>query len=323
MRHTGKTVSGNMKTLKSSSKKILATVYGKTVYMSDLDGNIYKQFASVNFKNEDFNEEIEFPKDFNKAVDDFNIRMDKRLEEKRNRLAEELREQYEERKRRVKLLRKIRNEVYEKGSCKIYTVAIENYPINETCWEPIFISLGIFTDLESAEKHYKEEYLKGEPEEGYDMCFYLSEKTIGEDVLDVTEYNELEKLIREFYDIYNGNIKEEEKKYDYESLDGDILIEWSWERYIGYARNFIALRYGREDETEADIFDGSDSVYHPYTTILLKYNDIKGLTGDEIEERIIEELCDDDWRWTSNAIYNINETLCVNLMKEIEKRRTH
>lgn len=308
-----------MKTLKSSSKKLLATVYGKTVYISDLEGNIYKQFAAVNFKNEDFNEEVQFPGNFNKSVEDFNIRMDKRLKEKRNRLAKKVREQYEERKSKVTLLRKIRNEVYETGSCKVYTVAIENYPINETC-DPYLISLEIFTDLKKAEEYYKKAYLKGEPEEGYDMYFCLSENIINEDVLDVTEYNKLEKLISDYYDIRDGNIREETKRYSYESLEGDILIEWSWERYIGYARNFRGIRYGRENETEADIFDGEDKVFHPYTTILLKYNDIKGLTEEEVNNRIIEELCKDNWCWTQSAIYNINEELGINLTEGIEKR---
>lgn len=311
-----------MKALKSRSKGMLAILNGKTVYISDLDGKIYKQFAAVNFKNEDYNENVEFPGNFNKAVEEFNIRMNKRLEEKRNRLSEEVRKQYEERKRRVTLLRKIRNEVYKKGSCKVYTVAIENYPINETS-EPYLISLGIFTDLKAAEEHYKDVYLKGEPEEGYDMYFDLSENTINEDVLDVTEYSKLEKLIREYYNIHDGNIKEDRKRYGYESLHGDILIEWNWERYIGYARNFRSIRYGREDETEADIFDGEDKVFHPYTTILLKHNDIDGLTDEEVNNRIIEELCNDKWCWTRNAIYNINEELGINLTEEIKKRRIH
>ena len=155
------------------------------------------------------------------------------------------------------------------------------------------------------------------------MYFDLSENTINEDVLDVTEYSKLEKLIREYYNIHDGNIKEDRKRYGYESLHGDILIEWNWERYIGYARNFRSIRYGREDETEADIFDGEDKVFHPYTTILLKHNDIDGLTDEEVNNRIIEELCNDKWCWTRNAIYNINEELGINLTEEIEKRRIH
>ncbi|GHT04214.1 hypothetical protein AGMMS49525_10310 [Bacteroidia bacterium] len=61
-----------MKTLKSNAQELLATVTETAVFLSNLKGEIYKQFPIEHFKSEKFTEEVEFPADFEKEKEKFN-----------------------------------------------------------------------------------------------------------------------------------------------------------------------------------------------------------------------------------------------------------
>ena len=89
-------------------------------------------------------------------------------------------------------------------------------------------------------------------------------------------------------------------EYDYKSLDGALLIVWSWEKYIGYARNFIELRLGtdREDET---LLLKEDRVYRPQVDILLTADEMEKMSSKDIENYLYNELLDNGWKWTNPA----------------------
>lgn len=87
-------------------------------------------------------------------------------------------------------------------------------------------------------------------------------------------------------------------EYDYKSLDGALLIVWSWEKYIGYARNFIELRLGtdREDET---LLLKQDKVFAQQVDILLTADEMEKMSSDDIENYLWNELLDNGWKWTN------------------------
>lgn len=89
-----------MKTLKNSKQDVLAVVTETTVYLSNLEGKIYKFFPVQHFKDADFTEEVEFPGNFTEAKKAFDAKQaDKRRErDERNRLAEIARRELEAQK---------------------------------------------------------------------------------------------------------------------------------------------------------------------------------------------------------------------------------
>lgn len=97
-------------------------------------------------------------------------------------------------------------------------------------------------------------------------------------------------------------IEQESKK-----LQGDeIIVEWSYYRYVGYARKFHEI-YTAEDlgfEKETDLATGNEeSTYRKNFSILLTHEEVEGITEKELEEKILERLKDGSWKWTYDSDY--------------------
>jgi hypothetical protein len=81
------------------------------------------------------------------------------------------------------------------------------------------------------------------------------------------------------------------------SIEGAVIIQWSWEKYIGYARNFHSVRLGKGNEFESDIFSNQDNTRDRFETVLLWSDEIKDLNHDELLNKIIDELDDSNFKW--------------------------
>ena len=114
------------------------------------------------------------------------------------------------------------------------------------------------------------------------------------------EDEDLEEIIHEsdtaVYD-YSKEIS-----YDYPSVDGDYLVVWNWERYIGYARNINEIRKGMYGETE-EMCCHTDRVFCPQVSVLIKAQELEGLSKDQEYELLKDRLDEpsEDWRWTRQA----------------------
>lgn len=88
--------------------------------------------------------------------------------------------------------------------------------------------------------------------------------------------------------------------YDFnKTLDGAIIVTWEWERYIGYARNIIGLRYGNDDDTEASLTK-EDRCYRPQCDVVLTKDEVDGC--EDLEEALRHELLESrDWKWTKRS----------------------
>lgn len=85
-------------------------------------------------------------------------------------------------------------------------------------------------------------------------------------------------------------------EYKGKDITGSIIIRWSWEKYVGYARNlldiFIAEDYNFK--TEADLITGNEeSTFRDNYSVLLFAEDVK---NGSLEEKIEEELSN-GWKW--------------------------
>lgn len=85
--------------------------------------------------------------------------------------------------------------------------------------------------------------------------------------------------------------------YDFnKSLDGCILVFWSWQRYIGYARKCIEVRRAYSDETET-ILTKQDHVFATQCDILLTAEEVNN--ADNLQESVLEALAKSSWKWTN------------------------
>jgi hypothetical protein len=88
------------------------------------------------------------------------------------------------------------------------------------------------------------------------------------------------------------------------SLDGCLLIEWSWERYPGYARNLLNIGFAGEYpfydfKNEVDLISGNeDRTFRSNYNILLTKEEVAGTDPKYLEHFIHEELDKAHWKWT-------------------------
>ena len=80
------------------------------------------------------------------------------------------------------------------------------------------------------------------------------------------------------------------------SLEGCILVFWSWERYTGYARKCLDVRHAYFTETEA-LLTKQDRVFATQCDILLTAEEVKH--APDLQEAVSEALLKDSWKWTN------------------------
>lgn len=85
--------------------------------------------------------------------------------------------------------------------------------------------------------------------------------------------------------------------YDFaKSLEGAVLVFWSWDRFIGYARKLIEVRRAYSDDTEALLIK-QDEIYSTQCDILLDADEVEA--ADDLQEVIRERLERGCWKWNN------------------------
>ncbi len=88
-----------------------------------------------------------------------------------------------------------------------------------------------------------------------------------------------------------------------DSIEGAILVEWSYEKFVGYAHNLINIGIAGEWpfsdlKKESDLITGNEeSTFRSNYSVLLKADEIEGLTKDEVREAIDQALNENRWKW--------------------------
>lgn len=87
----------------------------------------------------------------------------------------------------------------------------------------------------------------------------------------------------------------------YANLDGAVILDWQWHRYIGYARNLLKIRekYAFE-ENEGDLFNGNQEYTGKRVSeVLATKEEMEGLDKEGQLELLIRKLTKErDYKWT-------------------------
>ena len=129
----------------------------------------------------------------------------------------------------------------------------------------------------------------------------VEEISIELDAFEADEEFELEELDDHFK--YGG---EAEDVWTGDSNDGDdiagaVIIEWSWEKYVGYARNLVRVGMAgewpfQEFSKESDLISGNeDRTFRSNYSVLLTPEEVKA--SNDLQESIDEALNADHWKW--------------------------
>ena len=188
--------------------------------------------------------------------------------------------------------------------------------------DPISCEMFLFKTKEECEKKASE--IEAD-EEVYNECTIYQGSLSDEEILDITGFDSIEDFEEALSETYSTNpsvrnFGEFEKcevareirenatsedtfevkcaNYDFNrSLEGAILVFWSWERYIGYARRFKFIRIATSDDKTA-MLTKEDRVFATQCDVLLtKEEAAEAEENGHWEESVRERLDDSSWKW--------------------------
>ena len=84
--------------------------------------------------------------------------------------------------------------------------------------------------------------------------------------------------------------------YDFDkSIEGAIIVVWSWRTHVGYAREFKELRYATYDETEK-MLTKEDRIFVPQVDIVMTADEVAN--SKHLRDELTEILQRNHWKWT-------------------------
>ncbi len=217
------------------------------------------------------------------------------------------------------------------GKRKLYVLAVSVWDANDyirfrdhnESLNPGDTRLYLFASEDDAEKYVNTLDVDNDI---YNTAYLFVGELTDEELLELTGYETIEEFDEALAEPYSTNprvknLGEDEKgevaqavvddgtllrevkcpNYDFnKSLNGALLVFWSWHRYIGYARKLIELRYATADDTEA-LLTKRDSVSATQCDVLLTADEVAGMTGEELEEKVRQILHEDSWKWVNSG----------------------
>lgn len=313
-----------MKQLVNIQKVLTAYIVGATVYMQNANGRIYKQFGAATFNPDGWEEVVPMipEEELQGKISDF-------LKSEADKMAERAirKAKYEEFIRLAEEVR--RQEVAEllglinTGGTIWATIEEKVSNVDYTGME--LIERKLFTSETAALEYFEECRDKQPDESGYMyQCELLSTApptTLLND-LDEDYHDDLEVLIDKIFNFlfYDRNTVDTIQN-EGESVDDDIILLWSWEKYPGYCRNFEGLRRGESGESAFDLRNNSEMTYKTNESVLLKAAGVEGLTDAELLETVMEELTENGrgWKWNHFKNYPTESKVIRELRLDIEE----
>lgn len=198
------------------------------------------------------------------------------------------------------------SEVKSNGHEKCYFVVVTSYE-HDSDYGNEEIQSGIFFNREDAKTAFNN--CGATPEFGENLLVSLASCDVdSEDVCYIEDYeNEdesyLNTVLKEIVEPKSNYdyLIDYAVDYDYKSVLGAVLVFWSWQTYVGYARKCIEIRDGEFGETE-EITLPVDHTYRTQCSILISADEAKNLSVEDrrrlIEQRLLEEK---SWKWQNNV----------------------
>ena len=191
--------------------------------------------------------------------------------------------------------------------------------LNDRNTKPKYADLYLYATREEAE--HKAQNLDVDDDIYNDCTIYTGELT-EQEILDITGYDTIDEFnealsepystdhnVKNFGEFEKGDVAKEIMEnptdeyiiecanYEFnKSLEGCILVFWSWERYIGYARKCIEVRRAYSDETET-LLTKQDKVFATQCDILLTAEEVEN--ADDLQEAVRSALDRDSWTWNN------------------------
>lgn len=82
--------------------------------------------------------------------------------------------------------------------------------------------------------------------------------------------------------------------YDFDkSIEGAVVVEWSWQTYVGYCRKFEGLRYAYSNETES-VLTKRDETFNTQISVVLTAEDV---ANSEDLQADLEDALMCGWKW--------------------------
>lgn len=211
---------------------------------------------------------------------------------------------------------------------KLFVLAVNVWDaddyLNDRNTNPKYTDLYLYATREEAEQKAKN--LDVDNDIYNEGTIYEGELT-EQEILEITGYETIEDFNEALAESYSTearmkNFGEDEKtevaraimecstdehsvqcaNYDFgKSLEGAILVFWSWERHVGYARKCIEIRRAYSDDTEA-ILTKQDRVFATQCDVLMTADEVA--EADNLQEAIRKKLDDGSWKWNNQSFVN-------------------
>ena len=177
--------------------------------------------------------------------------------------------------------------------------------------------LGVYLTEDEAYKAMQD--VKPDSEYHLDLCVYETDDIENELIAhlkqnDYTKEDIKNFTVKDWADVVGGkkyllerDLDNRFVEHDSPALHGDeIIVSWSYWRYVGYAHKFEGIHTADElgFECEDDLATGDeDRVFRRNYTMILNHEEVSALKEDELEDAILEELNRDHWKWTRDSHY--------------------
>jgi len=176
---------------------------------------------------------------------------------------------------------------------------------------------GFYFDREDAVKAMEDVAKSTEPEFGVRTEICLDKAEISPDDFDGVDFDEVEEFggmvfgDSDLLEIFNEHRDYEDSRdveYQYKSVYGALLVFWSWNRYIGYARDLQEIREGMYGEDES-ICIKQDKTFVTQCDVLIEKQELEGLSREDRRSLIEQRLGESQWKWTMQSEAYIREYL--------------
>lgn len=189
--------------------------------------------------------------------------------------------------------------------------------LNDRNCNPQYTDLYLYATKEQAEQKAQSLYVSNDI---YNDCLLFEGDVDEETIIELTGFESISDFDEALKEPYSEtNFGEDEKKavceyivqepdsidsiecanYDFnKSIEGAVIVVWSWHKYTGYARKCEEIRFARKGETEK-MLTKQDRVFVNQVDVVLKKEEVEKC--DDLNEELISKLLDYDngWKWTN------------------------
>lgn len=122
------------------------------------------------------------------------------------------------------------------------------------------------------------------------------------------DFNESIAIATIRYEWVDGSWEQDEVEndividYQFKDLTGAVVVVWSWETHVGYARKFIELRTVSEFNSchDESLLVPVDYTNRPQASLLFTADEAENLIEDDTyDEELEKRLFDKSWKWTN------------------------